>query len=197
MAERQSTERAFALPDRPIDIPPTFEEHAKLMFDLQVLAYQADITRVVSFQLAREQSQRTYPDIGVPDPHHSVSHHRDQLELMAKKAKIDAYHVQMLAYLLEKLRATADGAGSLLDHVIVLYGGGLGNGNLHDHRDLPLLLAGSGSGQLKGGRHLRYAEDTPMANLLLSLLDKVGVRTESLGDSNGRVDLGPVFLPGV
>jgi hypothetical protein len=196
MAERSST-RAIELPERPIDVPPTFEEHAKLMFDLQVLAYQADITRIVSFQLAREQSQRTYPSIGVPDPHHSVSHHRDQPDLMAKKAKIDAYHVQMLAYFLEKLRATTDGDGTLLDHVIVLYGGGLGNGNLHDHRDLPLLLAGGGSGQLKGGRHLVYPEDTPMANLLLSLLDKVGVRTDRLGDSTGRADLGPAPLPGV
>jgi hypothetical protein len=197
MAERQSTTRAIELPERPIDVPATFEEHAKLMFDLQVLAYQADITRIVSFQLAREQSQRTYPAIGVPDPHHSVSHHRDQPELMTKKAKIDAYHVQMLAYFLEKLRATADGDGTLLDHIIVLYGGGLGNGNLHDHRDLPLLLAGAGSGQLKGGRHLVYPEDTPMANLLLSLLDKVGVRTERLGDSTGRADLGRAPLSGV
>jgi hypothetical protein len=197
MAEQQSAERSIELPDRPIDIPSTFEEHAKLMFDLQVLAYQADITRVVSFQLAREQSQRTYPSIGVPDPHHSVSHHRDQPELMAKKAKIDTYHVQMLGYLLDKLGATPDGAGTLLDHAVVLYGGGLGNGNLHDHRDLPVLLAGGGAGRLKGGRHLTYPTDTPMANLLLSLLDKVGVEVDTLGDSTGRVDLGPALLPGV
>jgi Protein of unknown function (DUF1552) len=196
-AERQSAERSIELPDRPIDIPATFDEHAKLMFDLQVLAYQADITRVVSFQLAREQSQRTYPGIGVPDPHHSVSHHRDQPDLMAKKAKIDTYHVQMLGYLLAKLQATPDGDGTLLDHVVVLYGGGLGNGNLHDHRDLPVLLAGTGSGQLKAGRHLSYPEDTPMANLLLTLLDKVGVPTDRVGDSNGRLDLGPAYLPGV
>ena len=196
-AERQSSERSIELPERPIDIPATFEEHAKLMFDLQVLAYQADITRVVSFQLAREQSQRTYPGIGVPDPHHSVSHHRDQPDLMAKKAKIDTYHVQMLGYLLAKLQATPDGDGTLLDHVIVMYGGGLGNGNLHDHRDLPVLLAGTGSGRLKGGRHLLYPGDTPMANLLLSLLDKVGVPTDRLGDSSGHIDLGPSYLPGV
>jgi hypothetical protein len=189
MAEKQSTERALALPERPTDIPETFEEHVKLMFDLQALAYQADITRVISLQLAREQSQRTYPNIGVPDPHHSVSHHRDQPELLAKKGKIDTYHVQLFGYLLEKLRSIPDGDGSLLDHVVILYGAGLGNGNLHDHRNLPVVLAGGGSGQLQGGRLLRYRDDTPMANLLLTLLDKVGVRTEHLGDSTGTLDL--------
>ena len=187
-AERQTNDLTLELPERPTDIPETFEEHAKLMFDLQVLAYQADITRVSSLLVARETSGRTYPGIGVPEPHHSISHHRDDLALIAKKAKIDTYHVQLLSYFLERLRATPDGNGTLLDHSMVLYGGGIGNGNLHEHTNLPALLAGGGAGQLKGGRHVAYADETPMTNLLVSMLEKVGVPTDRLGDSSGRLE---------
>ncbi len=187
--ETTNTESTLSLPERPVDIPETFEEHAKLMFDLQVLAYQTDMTRVVSFLMARESSNLTYPNIGVPDPHHALSHHRLDPELIGKAAKINAYHVQMLAYLLEKLRTTPDGDGSLLDHVMILYGGGMSDGNLHSHTDLPALVAGGGAGRLKGGRHVRCAQDTPMANLLLALLNKAGVPTETLGDSTGQLEL--------
>jgi hypothetical protein len=184
----QNTERRaeveLSVPDRPSDIPETFEEHAKLMFDLQVVAYQADITRVMTMLLARETSTLTYENIGVPEQHHSCSHHLNNPALIARKAKIDQYHVQLLGYYLKRLRDTADGDGSLLDHSLILYGGGLGNGNIHDHLNLPCLLAGGAASQLKGGRHLAYPEKTPMANLLLTMMDKVGVPTpERIGDS--------------
>jgi len=195
--EKQTGELTLDLPDRPTDIPETFEDHIRLMFDLQVLAFQSDITRVSSLLVAREQSGRTYPNIGVSEPHHSVSHHRDDPAFMAKKAKIDAYHVQQLAYFLQKLDATADGDASLLDHSLVLYGGGLGNGNLHNHIDLPLILAGRAAGAVKTGRHLRYPENTPMANLLVTMLEKSDVRLDSLGDSTGRLDLEAQPLSGV
>ncbi len=173
------------LPERPIDIPETFDEHTKMMFDLQVLAYRADITRVFSLIMARELSSRTYPNIGVPDQHHAVSHHRNDPELIAKKAKIDVYHAQLFGYFLDKLKNTPDGDGSLLDHSLIMYGGGMGNGNLHRHTDLPCVLAGKLGGKFKTGSHLAYPEDTPMANLLVTILDKVGVRVEKLGDSTG------------
>jgi uncharacterized protein DUF1552 len=173
------------LPDRPVDVPATFEEHVKLMFDLQILAYRADVTRVFTMILAREVSGRTYPNIGVPDQHHSVSHHRNSPELIGKKAKIDTYHVQLFAYFLEKMKAARDGDGSLLDHSLILYGGGMGDGNLHRHSDLPCLLAGSLGGKFKTGRHLAYPENTPMTNLLVTILDNVGVRVNKLGDSTG------------
>jgi hypothetical protein len=173
------------LPERPVDVPPTFEEHSKMMFDLQVLAFRADITRVSSMILAREVSGRTYPSIGVPDQHHSVSHHRNNPELIAKKAKIDTHHVDLFTYYLEKLQATQDGDGSLLDHSLILYGGGMGDGNLHRHADLPCILAGTLGGQFKTGRHLKYPENTPMTNLLVTILDKAGVHVEKIGDSTG------------
>jgi hypothetical protein len=177
--------QSIELPERPTDIPETFDEHTKLMFDLQALAFRADITRVFTMIMARELSTRTYPNIGVPEQHHPVSHHRNDPELIAKKAKIDTYHVQLLAYFLEKLQNTRDGDGSLLDQSLVLYGGGMGNGNLHRHSDLPCLLAGKLGGKLKTGRHLVYPENTPMANLLLTILDKAGVRLDKMGDSTG------------
>ena len=185
--EKQGAQ-SFELPDRPVDVPDSFDAHTKLMFDLQVLAFRADVTRVTSMILSRELSPRTFPNIGVPEQHHAVSHHRNDPELIAKKAKIDTYQVQLLAYLLEKLKATPDGDGSLLDHSLVLYGGGMGNGNLHRHTDLPCLLAGKLCGQLKTGHHLAYPQNTPMTNLLLTILDKVGVRPDTLGDSTGRLE---------
>ena len=193
-AEAQAGESTFTLPDRPVGIPETYDEHARLLFDLLLLTYQADITRVFSLQLGREQSARTFPWIGVNEGHHAVSHHQDDPEKMASIAKINTYHIELLAYFVDKLAATPDGDGSLLDHSMVLHGSGMSNGNLHDHKNLPLVLVGGGAGQLKGGRHIKFAELTPMANLLLGLLDKAGVPADSFGDSNGRVDLEPLSL---
>ena len=179
----------LVLPERPLGIPDAFDAHCKLMFDLQVLAYQADITRVITFMLSRELTQRTYVELGVPDPHHSISHHQDDPEKLVKLAKINTFHVQLLAYYLEKLDATADGDGSLLDHALILYGGGISNGNTHSHSPLPLLLAGGAAGRLAGNRHLRYPDDTPLANLLVSILDAMNVPGDRIGDSTGRLDL--------
>jgi hypothetical protein len=187
-AEGQTGELSLQLPERPTDIPEDFAEHMRLMFDLQVLAFQADITRVTSLLIGREQSGRSFPEIGVVEPHHSLSHHRDDPAFIAKKAKIDAYHIKLYSYFLDKLDATPDGDGSLLDHSIIMYGAGLGNPNLHEHTNLPVLLAGGGAGALKTGRHVAYPAETPMTNLLVSLLDKVGVRTDSFGDSTGRLE---------
>jgi hypothetical protein len=187
-AEEQTGELSLNLPDRPTDIPENFADHMKLMFDLQVLAFQADITRVTSLLVGREQSGRSFPEIGVVEPHHSLSHHRDDPAFIEKKAKIDAYHMKLYSYFLEKLDATRDGDGSLLDHSMIMYGCGLGNPNLHEHTNLPVLLAGGGAGQLKTGRHIAYPADTPMTNLLVSLLDKIGVRTDTFGDSTGPLE---------
>ena len=173
--------------ERPANVPAVWEDHVKLMFDLQVLALQADMTRVTTFQLARETSTRSYPHIGVSEPHHPVSHHADDPEKLAKLAKINAHHVSLFAYLVEKLQATPDGDGSLLDHSIYLLGSGMGNPNVHDHSNLPIVLAGGGAGKLKGGRHIKYAQQTPLANLHLTLLDKVGVHLDSFVDSTGKV----------
>ncbi len=193
-AEAQAGESTFTLPDRPVGIPETYDEHARLLFDLLLLTYQADITRVFSLQLGREQSARTFPWIGVNEGHHAVSHHQDDPEKMASIAKINTYHIELLAYFVDQLASTPDGDGSLLDHSMVLHGSGMSNGNLHDHKNLPLVLVGGGAGRLKGGRHIKFAELTPMANLLLGLLDKAGVPADSFGDSNGRVDLEPLSL---
>ncbi|MDP9088640.1 MAG: DUF1552 domain-containing protein, partial [Pseudomonadota bacterium] len=157
------------------------------MMDLQVLAFQGDITRVTTLMLAREMAVRSYPQIGIPDSHHSLSHHDNNPAKMAKLTKIDNYHVQQVAYLLGKLRDARDGENSLLDNSIILYGGALANGNLHNHTNLPLFLAGGGAGTLQGGRHLAFKDDMPMSNVLRTILDKVGVQTESLGDSTGLV----------
>jgi hypothetical protein len=182
------------LPDRPTDIPKAFAEHTRLMFDLQVLAFRADITRVFSMIMSRELSSMTFAAIGVPEQHHAVSHHRNDPELIAKKARIDIHQAQQMAYFLERLQATPDGDGSLLDHALVLYGGGMGDGNLHRHADLPTLMAGKLGGAFKTGRHLNYTLDTPMANLLLTMLDKVNVPLEKLGDSTGRLPLEPLSI---
>jgi hypothetical protein len=191
-AETQPAE--IELPDRPTDIPDSFDAHTKLMLDLQALAFQADITRVFSLVLSRELSTRTFVNVGVPEQHHAVSHHRNDPELIAKKARIDVYQSQLLAHFLERLQATSDGDGSLLDQSLILYGSGMGDGNLHRHADLPCLLAGRLGGRIATGRHTNYPLDTPMANLLLTVLDAVGVRLDTLGDSTGRLPLEPLTL---
>ena len=179
-----------ALPDldRPVGVPAAYADHAKLMIDLQVLALQGDVTRVITFQLARETSNRTYPEIGVPDPHHPLTHHGNDPEKVAKMATINAFHVSLFAYYLEKLRTTQEGDGSLLDHGLYLYGSGMGDPNVHDHVKLPIVVAGGGAGTPNGARHIQYAEPTPLANLHLTLLERVGVRLDAFADSRGRVD---------
>lgn len=185
-AESRGTQD-IELPERPTSIPDSFEEHARIMFDLQALAFQADMTRISSMIMARELSGLSYPNIGVPDGHHNVSHHRDDPDLIDKKTRIDTYHVQLLAEFAGKLAAIPDGDGSLLDNSAILYGSGMGDGNLHRHEDLPCLTLGKLGGTLQTGQHLRYPEHTPMTNMLLTLLDKVGVEVEALGDSTGRL----------
>jgi hypothetical protein len=175
------------LPDRPTEAPETFEDRAKLMFDLEVLALQTETTRVFTMLMGREVSAQAFPQIGVTEPAHSVSHHLNREDRKAKKTKIDAYLVSHFAYLVEKMRNTPDGDGTLLDHALLLYGGGLGDGNLHSHDNLPCLLAGGGS-QMKRGRHVAYPDQTPKANLFLNVLDKLGVPTpERIADSTGHL----------
>jgi len=174
--------------DRPVGVPAAYADHARLMFDLQVLALQGDVTRVITFQLARETSNRTYPEIGVPDPHHPLSHHGNDPEKIARMAKINQFHVSLFAEFLGKLKATPEGNGTLLDHSLYLYGSGIGNPNIHDHTNLPIIVAGGTSVGMKGGRHIKYDKPKPLANLHLTLLDKVGVHLDSFADSNGKVD---------
>jgi len=174
--------------DRPLGVPASYADHARLMFDLQVLALQGDVTRVTTFQLARETSNRTYPEIGVPDPHHPLSHHGNNAEKVARMAKINSFHVSLFAEFVQKLKKTTDGNGSLLDHSLYLYGSGMGNPNVHDHTNLPTIVAGGAAGKMRGGRHIQYDKPTPLANLHLSLLNKVGVPMESFADSTGTVD---------
>jgi hypothetical protein len=187
-AEAGAADQALPDLDRPVGVPASYADHARLMFDLQVLALQADVTRVITFQLARETSNRTYPEIGVPDPHHPLTHHGNDPEKIARMAKINAFHVSLFAYYLEKLKATPEGDGNLLDHSLVLYGSGMGNPNIHDHVNLPILVAGGAAGRLKGARHIRYAEPTPLANLHLTLLERAGVRMDGFADSQGKID---------
>lgn len=174
--------------DRPVGVPPEYAEHARLMFDLQLLAFQGDITRVITFQLAREASTRTYPEIGVPEPHHPITHHGNNPEKLAKVAKVNQFHVSLFAEFLEKLQATSEAGGSLLDHSLLMYGSGMGDPDAHDHSDLPILVAGGAAGQLRGGRHVAFDRPTPLSNLHLTLLNKVGVPMESFADSTGTVD---------
>jgi hypothetical protein len=174
--------------DRPVGVPAAYADHARLMFDLQVLAMQGDVTRVITFQLARETSNRTYPEIGVPDPHHPLSHHGNDPAKIERMSKINAFHVSLFAEYLAKLKATPEGNGTLLDHSLILYGSGIGNPNVHDHTNLPILVAGGAATGMKGNRHIKYAKPTPLANLHLTLLDKVGVHLDSFADSKGKVD---------
>ena len=187
-AEAQTADNVLPDLDRPLGVPASYADHARLMFDLQVLAMQGDVTRVITFQLAREASTRTYPEAGVTDPHHPTSHHGNNPDKIAKIAKINQFHVSLFAYFLEKMKSTREGNGTLLDHSLYLYGSGMGNPNVHDHVNLPIIVAGGGAGKLKGGRHIKYAKPTPLANVHLTLLDKVGVRLDSFADSQGKIE---------
>ena len=187
-AEAAASDNLMPDLDRPVGVPQSFGDHARLMFDLQLLAFQADITRVVTFQLTRELSNRTYPEIGVPDPHHPTSHHGGDPEKLAKIAKINTFHVSLFAEFLQKLKATPEGDGTLLDNTVYLYGSGMGNSSLHDHVNLPILVAGGAATGMKGGRHIRYENGTSLGNLHLTLLDRVGVHLDTFGDSDGKVE---------
>ncbi len=187
MAEEQS-DREIPLFEQPAGIPDTFEAHSRLMFDLLALAYQTDLTRVGTFMLSREVSGRAYPEIGVPDSHHGCSHHQNDPAKLEKLAKINTFHMQQFAYFLDKLQSTPDGDGTLLDHSMLIYGSGISDGNIHFHMDLPVVMVGGGGGTLKGGRHLRYANDTPLTNLYVSVLGKLGVPVEQFGDSTGKLE---------
>jgi hypothetical protein len=191
LAEEQNSNATLPVPNRPIGIPAQYDEHVKLLYDLQWLAYQGDMTRVFSLMYGRELNSRNYPEIGISEPHHGLSHHGDRPEQIEKFSRLNTYQVEMFGYFLDKLRSTPDGDGSLLDHTILLYGGAMSNPNVHLHVNLPLVVAGGGAGRLKGGRHLTFdpATNVPMTNLLVSLLDKAGVAIDRLGDSTGKVDL--------
>lgn len=188
--------RELPMLTRPPGIPARVDEHAKLMIDLQVLAFQSDLTRVITLMIGREQADRTYREIGIPDAHHPLTHHQNDPDKIAKAVRINTFHVRLFAYFLDKLRNTLnklrntkDGSGSLLDHSTILYGSGISDGNQHLHDHLPILLAGGGLGKIKGGRHLRYPNFTPMANLFLTVLDRFGMPVENFGDSTGKLDL--------
>jgi len=175
--------------EQPLGAPPVFEDHLALMYDLQLLAFQSDLTRVITFMIGKEQSARPYPQIGVPEAHHPLSHHNDFPELVAKMSKINTYHVQLFSQYLAKLRATPDGDGSLLDHMTILYGAGISNSNRHSGDNLPLLVVGGGAGRLKGGRHIKYSDKPSNANLLVTLMDKLDVPVEKLGGSTGKLPI--------
>ena len=181
--------RNLGLPDAPVGIPAAFEDHLKLMFDLQVLAYKSEITRISTLMLARENSNAVYPGAGVREGFHNASHHSNERKNMDQFAVINQYHVKMLAYFLERLRATPDGDGTLLDHSMILYGSSLSDGNEHNFDPLPIVLAGGASGRLSGGRHVRHAPHTPMSNLLLTMLDKLGAHVDAIGDSRGLLNI--------
>ncbi len=175
--------------ERPAGIPEEFGEYCKLMFDLQVLAYQSDLTRVITFMMGREQSHKTFREIGISEVHHALSHHRGDPAKLEQIYQIDLYHSELFAYFLDKMRSTPDGDGSLLDHSMIVFGSGISDGNEHMVQNLPILLAGGGGGLIKGGRHLRYPKDTPMTNLFLTLLDGLGMPVEKFGDSTGKLEL--------
>jgi Protein of unknown function (DUF1552) len=179
----------LSVPERPVGVPETFREHAELMFDLQALAFQADITRVSTFMLARENSKRPYPEIGLPEEHHAMSHHGGNPEKLAMYAKLNAYHVDTFAYFVKKLHSTPDGDGTLLDHAVIMYGSGMSDGNVHSNYNIPVVVLGGRDQGLKGNRHLKFPKGTPLANLSLTLLDKLGVPLKSYGDSTGELNL--------
>jgi len=186
-SESQLQAAKLAVPDTPTGVPATFEEHIKLLFDLQILAFRADITRISTLMLAHELSNATFPATNIRDGFHNLSHHSNVRANMDKFAELNAYHHSMFAYFLEKLKATADGNGNLLDHSLVLFGSGMSDSNQHNHSPLPMIVAGGASGAVKGGRHIRLPQTVTHANLLLTMLHKVGVNAERFGDSTGVV----------
>jgi hypothetical protein len=187
-AEEQSASMKMPVLERPASAPEEYVDHARLMMDLMVIAYQTDLTRVVTFMMAREGSNRSYREIEVSDGHHNCTHHQNDPDKIAKTIKINAHHMNQFAYFIEKMKSTPDGDGTLLDHSLILYGSSLSDGNKHTHTDLPTMLIGGASGKVKGGRHVKCADETPMNNLLLSMLDKAGVATDQLGDSTGKLE---------
>jgi len=186
-AENSQGDQDLQLPTRPAGVPFDFEEHVKLMYDLMALSYQANVTRVITFMVSREVSNRTYTQVGVTDGHHAISHHQNRAEKMEKNVRIQTFNINQFKGFLDKLKETPDGDGSLLDHAVILYGSNMSNSNAHDHFPLPNLLVGGAAGRMKGGRHLRYPDHTPMTNLLVTMLDKAGVKQETLGDSTGTL----------
>ncbi|MBP6823226.1 MAG: DUF1552 domain-containing protein [Acidobacteria bacterium] len=187
-AEQQNATVKLPVMERPSAVPEEFEDHVKLVMDLHVLAYQTDMTRVVSLMMAREGSNRPYRNIGISDGHHNMTHHQNDAEKIAKVIKINEVHVKMFAYLLDRLKATPDGEGNLLDNSMILYGSSISDGNLHTHHDLPIVLAGGGGGQVRGNRHVVYPKDTPLNNLLVTMLEAANVPIEKFGDSTGKLD---------
>ncbi len=188
VAEQQSSKELPAM-EKPIGVPERFSDYAKLMMDLQVLAFQADVTRVTTFMIGHEMSGRAYPELGFGDPHHSLTHHQGDRPKIEKVIKVNVFHTALFSYLLEKMQAVHDGDGTLLDHSLIMYGSPLSDGNMHTYKDLPVLLIAGGVAGIRGGRHVRYPTDTPIANLYLTLLDKLGVQAETLGDSTGKLEL--------
>ena len=185
-AEEQSS-RDLPVVTQPAGVPATYAEYAKLMFDLWALAWQCDLTRVTTFMFGREKSSRSYPEIGVPDPHHPLSHHQGRPDKLAKLAKLNTFHMKLFGQFLEKLHATQEGNGTLLDQAMIVYGSGMSNSDMHLHQDLPMMVVGTGGGQIKGGRHVRVTKDTPLANLHMTVLDKMGIHVERLGDGTGTL----------
>jgi hypothetical protein len=175
--------------DKPSGIPFLYSDYVKLMFDLQVIAFQSDLSRVSTMMLGREGSVRTYPEIEVPDPHHPLTHHRGHPDFIEKVTKINCFHVDLFAYFVGKLKATQDGDGTLLDHSAILYGGALSDGNVHSNSNLPLVVAGQPVRERVAGHHIQLSQATPAANLFLTLLDGAGIRVETFGDSTGQLDL--------
>jgi len=186
-AEKNNAQAPLPSVNQPAGIPEEFDEHVKLLVDLLHLAYQGDITRVSCMQITRESSYRSYPWVGVPEGHHTVSHHQNEPHLIEQNTKINAYHMSVYAHFIEKLKNTQDGDGTLLDHSILVYGAGMGDGDHHTPIDLPVAIVGGGCGNLKGGRHLKYTLNTPFMNAGLSLLDKYGIEVDKIGDSTGRL----------
>ncbi len=177
------------MPEQPVGVPETFKEYIELMFDLQVLAFQADITRVSSLMMARENVNRSYPEIGLPEAHHSISHHGNNPEKMKAYTKLNTYHVETLTYYLNKLKAIPDGDSNLLDNTVVLFGSGMSDGNVHNNYNVPVIVVGGQALQVKGNRHTKYPKGTPLANLMLGVMDRFGVQSEKFGDSTSEIDL--------
>jgi hypothetical protein len=189
IARAESTNADFSVPDQPVGVPETFKEYIELMFDLQLLAFQADITRVSSLMMARENVNRSYPEIGLPEAHHGISHHGNNPEKMKNYAKLNTYHVEMLTYYIKKLDSIKDGDGTLLDHTAVLFGSGMSDGNVHNNYNVPAIVVGGKTMGIKGDRHVKYPKGTPLANLMLGLTDRYGITVDKFGDSTAEIDL--------